>query len=122
MPVASVIKSDLLFIYSQSRKFKGVENGSDKKISERIKRNQQTIKNLRKDDISTIGNLINTFVEGRKVGRVPSSSADVITGDRIGDMNYDASYFYILIDNAGTPAWRRISLGSWQYGFFPRFS
>jgi hypothetical protein len=50
---------------------------------------------------------------GRKVGRVPSSSADVITGDKVGDFNYDISYIYVLVDNAGTGTWRRATLGSW---------
>lgn len=69
------------------------------------------ITRLRDDDLSDFDNLKNVFISGRKVGKVPSSSSD-ITGDRVGDFNYDASYIYICVDNAGTAAWRRASLGS----------
>lgn len=57
-------------------------------------------------------NLPSRFLLARKVSRIPSSSADVITGDRPDDMNWDTSYLYILIDNAGTATWRRVALGS----------
>lgn len=67
----------------------------------------------RNADISEFKNLNNRFIMGRKVGKIPSASADVVSTDALGDFNYDASYLYILIDNSGTPAWRRASLGSW---------
>lgn len=69
--------------------------------------------NIRKDDIVQAKNLDFTFVSGRKVGRIPSASNDVISGDKIGDLNYDSDYIYILVDNAGTGVWRRAALGSW---------
>lgn len=71
------------------------------------------ITNTRKDDITTISQITSSFISGRKVGKTPTSSADVSTSDKVGDVNYDANYFYILIDNAGTPAWRRVALASW---------
>lgn len=71
------------------------------------------ITNIRKDDITQINNLVNVFISGRKVGKVPTSSADVDATDRLGDVNWDTSYIYILIDNSGTAEWRRASLGSW---------
>jgi hypothetical protein len=71
------------------------------------------ITSLRKDDISVIQNLTNIFISGRKVGRVPSASNDVIDGDKIGDFNVTATYAYFLIDNAGTGEWRRVAVGSW---------
>jgi len=71
------------------------------------------ITNLRKSDITNISQITSSYISGRKVGKIPSSSADVAATDKIGDVNYTASYFYILIDNSGTPAWRRIALGSW---------
>jgi hypothetical protein len=67
----------------------------------------------RKDDIATISKIPSSFVSGRKVGKVPTASNDVEVTDRLGDINYDASYLYILIDNSGTPAWRRVALSSW---------
>lgn len=73
----------------------------------------QQITHIRKDDITQIQNLPNVFVGGRKVGKIPTSSADMAATDRIGDQNYDANYLYILINNSGTAEWRRASLGSW---------
>lgn len=67
----------------------------------------------RTNDIKDFDNLKNVFMSGRKVGKIPSASSDVAATDRIGDFNYSASYFYILVDNGGTAAWRRIALGSW---------
>jgi hypothetical protein len=78
-----------------------------------VKEQLRQITNTRKDDITQIANLSNVFVAGRKVGRVPSGSADVLAGDCVGDVNYSASFLYILIDNAGTPAWRRVALSAW---------
>lgn len=66
----------------------------------------------RQYDVQDWNNLPQRFMLGRKVGKVPSSSADVAATDKIGDFNYDASYFYILVDNSGA-AWRRATLGSW---------
>lgn len=78
-----------------------------------VKTQIRQICNVRKDDIAQISNLINVFVGGRKVGKVPSSSIDVVATDRLNDINWDNSYLYILIDNAGTAEWRRAALGSW---------
>lgn len=71
------------------------------------------VSNLRKDDIAQVDNMTSIFLTGRKVGKVPSSSADVNADDRLNDFNWSASYLYVLIDNSGTPEWRRASLGSW---------
>lgn len=67
----------------------------------------------RKNDINDFNNLQNVFMAGRKVGKIPTGSADVIPTDRAGDFNYDASYFYILVDNGGTAVWRRTALSAW---------
>lgn len=64
-------------------------------------------------DVRDFDNLKNIFMSGRKVGKIPGNSLDVVPTDRIGDFNYTQTYFYLLIDNSGTPEWRRISLGSW---------
>jgi len=71
------------------------------------------ITNLRKNDVTVISQIASSYISGRKVGKIPTSSTDVVATDRIGDVNYTASYLYILIDNAGTPAWRRVALGAW---------
>lgn len=78
-----------------------------------VKTQLRDITNIRKDDITQIQNLPNVFLAGRSVGKIPASSADVTDGDKVGDQNYDASYIYILVDNAGTPVWRRAALASW---------
>lgn len=67
----------------------------------------------RQEDIVEFNNLPNVFISGRKVAKVPTGSADVAPSDRIGDLNYDASYLYICVDDGGTAAWRRVALGSW---------
>lgn len=80
---------------------------------EDVKEQLRQICNTRKDDISQIRNLVNVFVSGRKVGKIPTGSADVSSTDRIGDFNVTASYAYYLIDNAGTAEWRRVAVSSW---------
>lgn len=67
---------------------------------------------LRDRDIVEFNNLANRFLAGRKVGKVPANSLDT-AGNRVGDFNYDASYLYVCVDNAGTAAWRRVALSSW---------
>ena len=67
----------------------------------------------RTNDINEFNNLKNIFISGRKVAKIPSGSADVAISDRVNDINWDANYIYILIDNSGTAEWRRTSLGSW---------
>lgn len=71
------------------------------------------ITQLRRDDIGDFDNLVNIFVSGRKVGKVPTSSTDVATTDREGDMNWDANYFYLAVVSAGVVRWRRIALSTW---------
>lgn len=80
---------------------------------EDVKKQLAQICHTRKDDITQVNAINSNFIAGRKVGRTPSSSADVITGDKLNDFNWDASFLYILIDNAGTAEWRRATLASW---------
>jgi len=70
---------------------------------------------LRDQDIIDRNNFSNIFLSGRTVNRIPSSSTDVSATDRIGDMSFsvDGSYVYFFIDASGTPAWRRVELGTW---------
>lgn len=67
----------------------------------------------RQADVQEFNNLPNVFITGRKVGKIPSASADVVATDRPGDFSYDASFIYICLNNAGTVVWRRATLGSW---------
>lgn len=76
-----------------------------------LKSQIRDITNTRKDDISQIQNLTNIFVSGRSVGRIPSSSIDVIDGDRVGDFNVNSTFAYYLINNAGTAEWVRVAVG-----------
>ena len=71
------------------------------------------IQQERKNDVNDFTNLNNRFISGRKVARIPSSSADVIRGDVVGDFNVTDTYAYFLIDNSGTAEWRRVAVGSW---------
>lgn len=67
----------------------------------------------RSEDVQEFNNLQNIFIAGRKVGKIPSASNDVVAADKIGDFNVNATYAYFLIDNAGTAEWRRVAVGSW---------
>lgn len=67
----------------------------------------------RNNDINDFNNLKNTFISGRKVGKVPTGAADISSTDKVGDFNYDKDYIYIVINNAGTAQWRRTALASW---------
>ncbi len=78
-----------------------------------VKEQLRQITNIRKDDITVIKNLPQSYIYGRKVGKIPTSSADVVSTDKIGDVSYDINYIYILVNNAGTAVWRRTALGSW---------
>jgi len=62
-------------------------------------------------DISDFTNLPNIYLSGRKSGKIPTSSTD-ISGDRVGDINYTATFLYIVVDNGGTAAWRRVALSA----------
>lgn len=79
---------------------------------EDLVKSAQYVQRLREDDVNEFNNLVNVFMRGRKVGKIPTGSADIDASDRVGDFNYDASYLYLVIDNSGA-AWRRISLGVW---------
>lgn len=63
----------------------------------------------RLNDITGFNNLESIFMRGRKVGKVPSGSADAAVSDRAGDFNFDANYWYYY---TGT-AWRRLTAGTW---------
>ena len=67
---------------------------------------------LRKQDITDFNNLNQVFLSGRKVGKVPANSADITSGDRVLDWNYDNSYVYWVLLITGSPdtlEWRRIA-------------
>lgn len=68
----------------------------------------------RSEDVQEFNNLPNIFISGRKVGKVPSASNDVVADDKLGDFNADGTtgYAYFLVDNTGTAEWQRAKLGS----------
>lgn len=43
---------------------------------------------------------------------VPTSSSDLVGTEKAGDIAADASFLYIVIDNAGTLEWRRVAISS----------
>lgn len=65
----------------------------------------------RKEDIEDFYNLPQRFLSGRNVGKLPTSSVDVNTTDKLGDIHYEEDFVYILIDNSGTLEWRRYAIG-----------
>ena len=73
----------------------------------------QFIVRERDTDIRSWNNLQNIYVLGRKVGKIPTSSLDIDPTDKIGDVNYDQNYYYIVVESGGNAEWRRISLGTW---------
>lgn len=75
----------------------------------------RAIVRLRAQDVSEFNNLPNVLIAGRKVGKIPTSSADVDPTDNVGDVSFalDGSYVYYLITNAGVASWRRVALASW---------
>lgn len=67
----------------------------------------------RESDVQDFNGLNKKLIAGRRVlGRIPSSSSDILADDRIGDISYTTTFLYILMDNAGTPVWRRVALSS----------
>ncbi len=92
--------------------FKEYPSGITNNLQE-VQDQLRLICNTRKSDITQFNNLQQIFIGGRKVGRIPSSSLDVITGDVIGDFNVTSAFAYYLINNAGTPEWRKVAVGSW---------
>ena len=73
----------------------------------------QYISRERDNDITEFNNLTNIFMRGRKVGKIPTSSTDIVPSDRVGDFSYDPDYLYIVINDSGTAEWRRATLGTW---------
>lgn len=73
----------------------------------------QDLARCRSEDVAKFANLPQVLLMGRRVERTPSSSADVVSGDAVDDFNWTASYLYVLVDNSGTPAWRRAALANW---------
>lgn len=72
----------------------------------------------RTNDISEANNYKNVFMRGRRVGRIPSSSSDVLDTDKINDFNIiddgGSVYYYTLVLVGSTPTWGRIDVNtSW---------
>lgn len=70
------------------------------------------VKRERTTDLDDYNNLPKRFVKGRKVDKIPVSSTDVTPEDRLGDINYDASFLYILVYDGNNNVWRRSALGA----------
>jgi len=71
----------------------------------------------RQQDRRDFENFSQLFIKGRNRSLLnnraePSSSSDVTSTDMVGDIMHTAGYLYILIDNSGTPEWRRVVISS----------
>lgn len=67
-------------------------------------------------DVPTLNNLTTFFPFGfRHVRKVPTGSADIVTGeDRLGDINYDTDYLYLVVPDGSTGIeWGRLELEKW---------
>lgn len=64
----------------------------------------------RTNDVHAWHDLPQNYVTGRKVGKIPTNAGDVADSDRVGDMNYDDAYIYLLTTVAGTATWGRTAL------------
>lgn len=73
------------------------------------------ISRLRDQDINDRNKFPSIFLSGRTVGKIPSSSSDIVPTDRVGDMSFavDGSYAYFCVNVSGSALWRRVALGSW---------
>lgn len=71
-----------------------------------VQQQLRDITRTRKDDISQFKALPDYLISGRSVNRIPSSSADVVATDRVGDISRDALHTYVL-QNPASPAWVR---------------
>lgn len=80
---------------------------------EELKDRLAVVNDTREEDIAQYNLLVSRVGTIRKVVRVPSGSTDVLATDRLGDFNWDASYFYYLTESSGSLAWRRIASASW---------
>ena len=87
-------------------------NDYPKPISENILSFCEFVKQERVTDLQDWDNLPKRFISGRKVNKIPTSSADVTSEDRLGDVNYTASYLYILVYDGTNNVWRRVSIGA----------
>lgn len=65
----------------------------------------------RPNDIADFNKLKNTL-GGRKVGKIPTSSNDVADTDSLGDFNFTDTDYYLLVDDAGSAKWRKITLAT----------
>ena len=77
--------------------------------------NLNVIARLRDQDIIDRNNFPSIFSTGRLVGKIPASSANLTSGDRVGDYSFalDGSYIYYCVSDSGSATWRRMALQTW---------
>lgn len=76
------------------------------------------ISRLREEDITDRNTFPSIFMLGRKVGKIPTSSSDIVATDRVGDYNYDVNYFYLLVSNGSGVIWRTIPFTNFSRVFY----
>jgi hypothetical protein len=67
----------------------------------------------RLSDINDRQNLPNLFIGGRKVQKVPTSSADISSPTSVaGDFNVTKDFAFFCVNDAGTIKWVRVAVGA----------
>lgn len=70
------------------------------------------IENATRDRGIDIDDYNNQVASNPIIFSAPSSSTDITGAEKVGDIAADASYFYVVVDNAGSLEWRRVAIGS----------
>lgn len=82
-------------------------SGSEKDIKDVL---SDIIRLRQTEDLPDFNNLVNVFVSGRSVNRIPSAPNDVLATDSQGDISYDDDYQYTLVMVSGSLLWDRRAL------------
>lgn len=86
----------------------------DYTLDEVIRVLREIIRYRTNEDLIDWNNLRNIYLTGRIVAKVPTGPTDVASTDEVGDISYDGTYQYTLVDVSGTPTWDRRALDtSW---------
>lgn len=73
----------------------------------------QEVTRSREEDIGDFDQLPELYMRGRKVGKIPTNADDVTDEDQPADFNYDANYYYLLVETApNTVKWARWSIST----------
>jgi hypothetical protein len=88
---------------------------ADTQVTVGVDNTEERIRRLEELVYAMDNAFFNSFIRGRvRTDRTtpPATSTDINTTDKLGDVIYVYPYEYILINNAGTYNWVRISIGT----------